>query len=100
MLGQPSRGAGSSQQGLDGKEERAVMDECNVEIDELHDDVVVLIVPALRLLVFGRTLDEAMARARSSIDFRLLERGRRPDPSLTFPHEPSDAGQVASRTAA
>ena len=43
------------------------MDEYTVEIDELHDDVVILAVPALRLLVFGRSIDEAMdARGRPS----------------------------------
>jgi predicted RNase H-like HicB family nuclease len=76
------------------------MDEYRLEIDELHDDVVVLIVPALRLLVFGRTLDEALTRARAAIGLGLVERGRRPDPSLTFPHEPSDTGQQASPAAA
>ena len=30
------------------------MDEYIVEIDELHDDAVVLVAPALCLLVFGR----------------------------------------------
>ena len=45
------------------------MDEYTVEIDELHDDVVILAVPALRLLVFGRSIEEAMARARASIEF-------------------------------
>ena len=49
------------------------MDGYTVEIDELHDDSVVLIVRALRLLVFGRTLDEAMARAEASIGFGLLQ---------------------------
>ena len=49
------------------------MDGYTVEIDELHDDSVVLIVRALCLLVFGRTLDEAMTRAEASIGFRLLD---------------------------
>jgi hypothetical protein len=58
------------------------MDEYTVEIDELHDDVVMLAVPALRLLVFGRSTEEAMARARAAIDFRCHEPDRRPNPSL------------------
>jgi hypothetical protein len=55
------------------------MDGYTVEIDELQDDLVVLVVPALRLLVFGRTLNEAMRRAGASIDFRVLDGGPRPD---------------------
>ena len=47
-----------------------MMREYAIEIDELHDDVVILAVPALRLLVFSRSIEEAMARARASIDFR------------------------------
>ena len=36
------------------------MDDYVVEIDELREDLVVLAVPVLRLLVFGRSIDEAM----------------------------------------
>jgi hypothetical protein len=36
------------------------MDEYTVDIDELHDDAVVLAVPALRVLVFGRSLEDAL----------------------------------------
>jgi hypothetical protein len=46
------------------------MDEYRVEVDELREHAVVLAVPALRLLVFGRTLDEATSQARASIAFR------------------------------
>ena len=50
-----------------------------IEIDELRDNLVVLVVPMLRLLVFGRTLDEAMRRAKASIDFRVVDTGPRSD---------------------
>ena len=40
------------------------MDEYIVEIDELDDDIVVVVAPALSLPVFGRTLDEALYQAR------------------------------------
>ena len=43
------------------------MDEYIVEIEEPHDDTVVVVAPALCLLVFGRTLDEALYQARASI---------------------------------
>jgi hypothetical protein len=49
------------------------MDEYIVEIDELDDDIVVVVAPALCLLVFGRTLDEALYQARASIGYRLRE---------------------------
>jgi hypothetical protein len=55
------------------------MDGYTIEIEELQDDLVVLVVPALRLLVFGRTIDEAMRRAGASIDSRVLDSGPRPD---------------------
>jgi hypothetical protein len=76
------------------------MDEYSVEIDELHDDVVILAVPALRLLVFGRSIEEAMTRARASIDFRCLEPDRRPNPSLAVLFEPADTSLSATSTAA
>jgi hypothetical protein len=60
------------------------MDEYIVEIDEMHDDAVVLVAPALCLLVFGRTLDEAVNQVRASIRFRLRETGPRPDPVITL----------------
>ena len=51
------------------------MDGYTIEIDQLHNDVVVLVVPALRLVVFGRTMREALSRARASVAFRGLEAG-------------------------
>ena len=36
------------------------MDEYILEIDEMHDHAVLLVALALYLLVFGRTLDEAL----------------------------------------
>jgi hypothetical protein len=68
------------------------MDEYIVEIDELHDDAVILVVPALCLLVFGRTPDEALNQARASIGFRLREPGWRPEPAITFARRPRGAG--------
>ena len=57
------------------------MDEYIVEIEEPHDDTVVVVAPALCLLVFGRTLDEALYQARASIGYRLRETAMVPDPS-------------------
>ena len=66
------------------------MDEYIVEIDALHDDDVLLVAPALCLLVFGRTLDEALNQARDSIRFRVRENGSL-DPVITFARESRDA---------
>jgi hypothetical protein len=60
------------------------MDDYVVEIEVLREDLVVLAVPVLRLLVYGRSLDEAVTRARSSIAFRLLENGPREEPALAI----------------
>jgi hypothetical protein len=91
MLGQPSTCGGPSEQQLDEKEASELMDEYTVEIDELHDNAVVLVVPALCLLVFGRTLDEALRQAKASIGFRLRETGQRPEAAITFARESRDA---------
>ena len=64
------------------------MDGYTLEIDQLHNDLVVLVVPTLRLVVFGRTMGEALSRARASVAFRGLEAG---DPAMT-------AGLTAART--
>jgi hypothetical protein len=71
---------------------RAVIEKYTVEIDELHDDVVILTVRALRLLVFGRSIEEAMGRARASIDFGRLETDRTPNPSLVLSSQPTRVG--------
>ena len=63
------------------------MDEYIVEIDELDDDIVVVVAPALCLLVFGRTLDEALNQARASIGYRLHETAPVPDPVITLDSE-------------
>lgn len=52
------------------------MDEDLIEIDQIEDGRVVLAIPALRLIVMGRTLGEATAWARSAIAYRG-------EPSLT-----------------
>ena len=59
------------------------MDGYTIEIDQLHNDVVVLVVPALRLVVFGRTMDEALSHARASIAFRGVEAGDPADSLLS-----------------
>jgi hypothetical protein len=94
MLGQPSSKGEPSEQELDEKEASELMDEYTVEIDELHDDKVVLVVPALCLLVFGRTLDEALRQARVSIGYRLRETVERPEAAITFARESGDACQA------
>jgi hypothetical protein len=86
-LGQPSRYGEPSEQELDEKEASELMDEYTVEIDELRGDAVVLVVPALCLLAFGRTLDEAMRQVRASIGFRLRESLERPEAAIT-PNRP------------
>lgn len=75
------------------------MGEYIVEIEELHDDAVVLVAPALCLLVFGRTLDEALNQARDSIRFRLRETGPRPEPIIALDRDSRGAYQ-SGRTAA
>ena len=67
------------------------MDEYIVEIDELYNDAVVLVAPALCLLVFGRTLDEALNQASASIGYRLREPGWRPEPAIAFSRQSPDA---------
>jgi hypothetical protein len=50
-----------------------VLDEYNAEIDEIDRDHVVLVVRALRLIVLGRTLDEAQQLAGAAIASRRPE---------------------------
>ena len=47
-----------------------MLDEYDVEVDQRDRERVVLAAPALRLIVFGRTLVEAEAWARAAITFR------------------------------
>jgi hypothetical protein len=75
------------------------MDEYTIEIDALHDDAVVLAVPALRLLVFGRSLEDALSRAMASIGFRLGT-GRRDDVAVNFRQDVIGADQSHNETAA
>jgi hypothetical protein len=91
QLSRPQSGSAKSEQELDEKEAGELMDEYTVEIDELHDDAVVLVVPTLCLLVFGRTLDEAMSQVKASIGFRLRETVERPEAAITFARESRDA---------
>jgi hypothetical protein len=48
------------------------MNEETIEIDQIEDGHVVLAVPSLRLIVMGRTLEEARAWARAAIAHRGL----------------------------
>ena len=57
------------------------MDEHIIEIDQIEDGRVVLAIPSLRLIVMGRTLEEARAWARSTIASRGLFTGQRSEPS-------------------
>ena len=56
------------------------MDERIIEIDQIEDGHVVLVVPSLRMIVMGRTLDEARAWARSAIACGLVTSQRDPSP--------------------
>ena len=57
------------------------MDEHIIEIDQIEDGRVVLVVPSLRLMVMGRTLEEARAWARSALGWRSLVASQRAQPS-------------------
>ena len=59
------------------------MDERIMEIDHIEDGHVVLAVPSLRLIIMGRTLEEARAWARSAMECRGLAAGQRAEPSAT-----------------
>jgi hypothetical protein len=50
----------------------SLMNEEIIEIDQIKDGHVVLAIPTLRLIVIGRTLEEARAWARSAIAHRGL----------------------------
>jgi hypothetical protein len=75
------------------------MDEYIVEIDELQDNAVVLAVPAMHLFVFGRSLEDALSRARTSIGFRLGT-GRRYDVAVNFRQDVTDGRRSQNETAA
>ena len=75
------------------------MDEYAIEIDELHDDAVVLAAPVLRLLVFGRSLEDALSRAKASIGYRLGA-GRRDDVAVHFRQNVAGGRQSQHETAA
>ena len=57
------------------------MDEHVIEIDQIEDGHIVLVVPSLRLIVMGRTLEEARAWAKSAIASRGLPTGPRQEHS-------------------
>jgi hypothetical protein len=57
------------------------MDEEIIEIDQIEDGHVVLAIPSLRLIVIGRTLEEARAWARTAIAHRGSPTTQPADPS-------------------
>ena len=63
------------------------MDEHVIEIDQIEDGDVVLVVPSLRLIVMGRTLEEARAWATSAIGYRGLLTVQREEPLTTATNE-------------
>jgi hypothetical protein len=56
------------------------MDEEIIDIDQIEDGHVVLAIPSLRLIVMGRTIEEARAWARSAIAHRGLSSTQRDEP--------------------
>lgn len=59
------------------------MDEHIIEIDQIEDGRVVLVVPSRRLIVIGRTLEEARAWANSAMGCRGLPASQRTEPSVS-----------------
>jgi hypothetical protein len=70
-----------------------MMEEHIIEIDQIEDGHVVLVIPSLRLIVMGRTLEEARAWARGAIGGRALANGQSGDVS-------GDAGRTGDSRAA
>lgn len=66
------------------------MNEEIIEIDQIEDGDIVLAMPSLRLIVIGRTIEEARAWARSAIAHRGL--------STTQPAEPSSGTDDVTRS--
>ena len=73
------------------------MDEYITEIDQVEDGHVVLAIPSLRLVVMGRTLDEARARARQAIAYRVVTPSQQVEPT---PGAQADELQPPSSNAA
>ena len=75
-----------------------MLDERIIEIDQLEDGHVVLAIPSLRLIVMGRTLDEAWAWASSAIAYRRVSADRHPElsaaASCTRPAGPTSDGPI------
>jgi hypothetical protein len=61
--------------------EVGLMNEHIIKIDQIEDGQVVLAIPSLRVIVIGRTLEEARAWATSSIAYRGPSRSQRAVPS-------------------
>jgi hypothetical protein len=58
-----------------------LMNEDIIEIDQIDDGHVVLAIPSLRVIVIGRTLEEARAWARSAMAYRGVSTSQRMEPS-------------------
>ena len=65
------------------------MDEDVIPIDQIEDGRVVHAIPALRLIVMGRTLDDARAWPGSAIAYRGLHASQCAEPST----RPAAAGR-------
>lgn len=81
-----------------------VLDGSRVEIEQIDHQRVVLAIPVLRLLVLGRSIEDALERARAAIHFRVHEDDRPrqrsfplapPSPSVAPDGRPSSASTAA-----
>jgi hypothetical protein len=72
-----------------------MLDEYNVEIDEIDQHHVRLVVRALRLIVLGRTLDEAKELARAAIASRRQDVDR---PTAQSTTSRTSDGAIATTT--
>jgi hypothetical protein len=71
------------------------MSEHIVEVEQIEDGHVVLAIPSLRLIVIGRTLEEARAWARSAIAYRDLSRSQRAEQSAADEATPPPGSNAA-----
>ena len=99
MLGSASRSRDTVGMNLDAKEAANSWRSTSSRLTSCMRTSSCWVAPALCLLVFGRTLDEAMNQARDSLRFRLRETGPRPDPVISLDYASRDAYQFG-RTAA
>jgi hypothetical protein len=72
------------------------VDENIIETEQIEDGHVVLAIPSLRLIVMGRTLDEARAWARAALEHRGQTAATRAEPSTTTDDELQPPGSNAA----